>query len=155
MNKLILVNEKGQSLFEVVVAIAVSAIIIVALVALAANSIRNATFARNKTIAARYSEEATEWLRGQRDSNTEVFFDNTATSSTWCFPNLADWPVGPSASCDTKISGTIFTRTIEFVSELIGGTKTLITADVIVTWDDAQGTHEVRSATNFTDWRER
>jgi type II secretory pathway pseudopilin PulG len=156
VEKLIKLNQKnrGQSLFEVVVSIAISAIIIVALVALAANSIKNATFAKNKTIASRYAEEVTEWLRGQRDNNTNVFFTNTLVSASWCLPT-PDWPVGPSASCDEFIEGTIFTRRVDVTRQFIGLGKTLISTDVVVSWDDAQGNHEVRSTTSFSDWRER
>ena len=64
--------QKGQSLFEAVVALAISALIIVAVVALVASSIRNASFSRNVTLASRYAQQATEWLRGQRDANAGI-----------------------------------------------------------------------------------
>jgi len=46
---------KGQSLFEVVVALAISALIIITLVSVVGNSIKNATFSKNKTLAANYA----------------------------------------------------------------------------------------------------
>jgi len=44
-------SQSGQSLFELVVAIAISALIIVAMVSLAVNSIQNSNFAKNKALA--------------------------------------------------------------------------------------------------------
>ncbi len=68
---------KGQSLFEVVLALGLAALIMVALVSLVSSSIRNTTFARKKTVATRHAQEATEWLRGQRDEGWDAFISNT------------------------------------------------------------------------------
>ena len=146
------VFSKGQSLFEVVMALAVVTMIIVGIVALASHSIRNTTFSRNKTLASRYAQEATEWLRGQRDEDVEVFRTNTQTT-LWCFQNLSWADVG---TCGTgkEIADTPFKREVTFSSSLVGG-KVVIQADIKVYWADSQGDHEVRSVTDFTDWRER
>ena len=64
---------KGQSMFELVIAIGVSALIIVILVSLVSSALQNAAFAKNETLAGKYAENATEWLRGQRDKSTDVF----------------------------------------------------------------------------------
>lgn len=143
---------RGQSLFEVVVALAISAIIIVSLVALVSSAIRNATFSKNKTLAARYAQEATEWLRGQRDSDPALFFERAA-SGTYCMASLS-WDGGCGES--DKISDTSFERKITF-EEPPDSTveKKVLQADIVVTWSDSQGDHEVRSVTDFTDWRQR
>ena len=67
----------GQSLFEVVVALAISTLVIIAVVSLAALSIRNTDFSKNKTLASKYAQDATEWLRGQRDADFDAFASNT------------------------------------------------------------------------------
>jgi Tfp pilus assembly protein PilV len=136
-------------LFEVLVAIGVSTLIVVAVVSLVTNSIRNTTFSKNKTLAARYAQDATEWLRGQRDANIADF--RVKATGTYCF-NTLSW--GNPGVCQADMSGTIFRREGTLTINQVSG-KTVIEADVKVYWDDAQGTHEVRSATNFTDWRER
>ncbi len=145
-------NQSGQSLFEVLVALAISTIIVISLISLVSNSIRNTTFSRNKTLAARYAQEATEWLRGQRDEDMETFKTNTLTI-IWCLSDLA-WNTPGSCADDNTIEDTNFIREVTFNSSLLGG-KSIIQADVLVTWDDSQGVHEVRSSTNFSDWRER
>ena len=146
----------GQSLFEVVIAIAISALIIVALVSLVSSAVRNATYAKNNTLATRYSQEATEWLRGQRDNDIDLFVTNAATP-VWCLKDLS-WSQSTECGESDFISGTPFIRNAAFgIGTIIvdGVNKTLIEADVIVFWEDSQGIHEVKSATNFTDWRER
>lgn len=145
-------NSKGQSLFEVMIALAISTIIIVSLVSLVSSSIRNSTFSRNKTLASRYAQEATEWLRGQRDLDQMIFKTNTQTPA-WCLKDLTWNASGPCSSGD-QIAGTPFTRHVNFASSSVNG-KTIIQAEIIVSWEDAQGIHDARSVTNFSDWRER
>src|SRR3989344_1230308 len=141
---------KGQSLFEVVVAIAISAVIVVALVSLASTSIRNATFAKNKTLASRFAEEAIEWLRGERDGDIDAFKENSL-NAVWCLESLG-WVSSGSCSSGDEIAGTNFFRELSFPND---GVAEVIEASVRVYWTDSQGEHEVRSATNFADWRER
>lgn len=146
-------NIKGQSLFEVVLALGVITAISVGIVSLTVNAIRNASFSKNKTLAGRYAQEATEWLRSQRDTDFDVFQDNILVSPR-CFPSLV-W-TGRVGSCGAtdNISGTPLFRIIEFSSTTISG-KTVIEASVKVYWDDSQGYHEVKSTTSYTDWRQR
>lgn len=143
---------KGQSLFEVVVAIAISALIITTVVSLASNSIRNATFSKNKARAATYVQEANEWLRGQRDNDINVFEAN-ALIPTWCISDLS-W--NTAAPCDDSdiIPGAPFWRQLVFTIDNSSG-KTIVAATISVYWDDSQGRHDVTSATNFSDWRQR
>ena len=156
----------GQSLFELVVAIAISALIIVALVSLATNSIRSSSYSNNKARAATYAQQATEWLRGERDKtvidingNAVNGMDNlkkkAASFPVYCLQDLSwDYGNGNTSGCTVKINGTIFYRWVTLSTSLPNG-KTVIEADVVVSWTDSQGFHEVTSATNFSDWRQR
>lgn len=160
MNNLETKNSKGQSLFEVVVAVAISALIMVSLVSLVSNSIRNASFARNKGIAGTYAQAATEWLRGQRDGNITTFSTNVQTP-VWCLRDLS-WTPSQAGSCsgeEDQIGGTPFSRQATFsLSTVIdpdGATKDIVEVDVSVSWEDSSGSHVVTSATNFADWRQR
>ena len=146
-------TESGQSLFEIMLALAITTLIIVAIVALTATSIRNTTFSKNKTLASRYSQEATEWLRGERDADFDAFETRTLTP-LYFFPSLS-WAAASIGACTSgqEILNTPFRREISFSSSVING-KTLIQAYVRVYWNEAQGLHEVRSVTNFSDWRE-
>ena len=142
-------NKKGQSLFEVVLALAVITAVIVAIIILATNTIRNANFSKTKTEATRYAQEATEWLRGERDADFDTFRTN-ALSINWCFTTLS---FGPSqlglCSEGEVIPGTQLRREATF-SEITA--TSIDKAEVRVYWSDAQGTHEVKTITSFTDW---
>lgn len=143
--------QRGQSLFEVVLALGVVTAICVGIVSLTVSSIRNASFSKNKTLAGRYAQEATEWLRSQRDADFDVFKANAV--GTRCLKDLV-WTGGASCTATNNISGTILFRKVSFTTISPDG-KTIIEADVVVYWNDAQGYHETRSATSFSDWRQR
>lgn len=145
-------NEKGQSLFEVVLALGVITIIMAGVVSLTVSSIRNTTFSKNKTLAGRYAQEASEWLRSERDNNFTVFETQTLTT-VWCLPDLNWTKIGVCGEAD-KISETPLFREVSFSSDTISG-KTVIEANIKVYWTDAQGSHETRNVTYFTDWRQR
>jgi type II secretory pathway pseudopilin PulG len=148
--------QKGQSLYELVVAIGISALIIVGVVSLATSSIQNSTYSKNQSLATAYAQEATEWLRGQRDASITNFLANAA-HTPWCLQaEPPTWP-GSSGGCGSIdfISGTtLFKRYVNFIITSPSG-KTQIEADVIVSWVDAKGTHQVTNSTNFSDWRQR
>ena len=147
---------RGQSLFEVVVAVAISALVVVAIVSLAVNSIQNSDYSRNKTLASTYSQQATEWLRGQRDTDPDAFFGTYTmflAPSGYCLPTLAWTPSVADAvhGCTAKIPGTVFTRWITFNRTI--ETKLVVETDVTVSWSDSQGIHEITNATNLSDSR--
>ena len=68
MNKKKITNF-GQSLFEVVFAVAIAAMILVGIVSLATTSTRNSIFSRNNSQATKYAQEVVEWLREERDKD--------------------------------------------------------------------------------------
>ena len=149
----------GQSLFELVMAIGVSALIIVVLVSLVNNALQNATFSRNETVAARYAQAGTEWLRAQRDNRIDVFMTNaTSAPRSWCLKDesLSDTSWNKHSSCGSgdTVGTTIFTRQVDFSTATVSG-KTIIIANVKVNWTDSKGTHNVNSATQYSDWRQR
>lgn len=140
---------KGQSMFEVVMALFIMALIIVGVVFLSTNSIANSAFSRNKTIAGRYSQEAIEWLRGQRDSDPTLFKTNAV--GTWCLSSLS---FSSHSACGSAIGSTIFKRQVAFTEDTTT-LKTIIKAEVTTSWDDSKGTHQAKSTTEFTDIREK
>lgn len=143
---------RGQSLFEVVIALGVITIILVSLVILAALSISNATFSKNKTLATRLSQETIEWLRTERDVSWTNFATHAATP-TWCMPTLS-WSAGFAGSCSSgsKVGNTILSREITFSST---GDPNVIEAMVRLYWADSQGSHESRTTTSLTNWRNK
>ena len=135
---------QGQSLMEVVLAIGVISLILVAIVSLTTGSVRNSTFSRDNAAAIHYSEEAMEWLRGQRDAGWQQFYANVAFSTNWCLADL-NWAI--STSCGTTpITNTPFVRDLLFSNRNLNTTN----ARVTVSWSDANGAHSVVSETILT-----
>jgi len=142
------IRSKGQSLFEVVIAIGIIGVVITAVAILATNSIRNTTFSRNKSLATRYSQEAIEWLRGQRDTSWVTFHLNAVNSAIYCLDSLLWTNVGACGAGEV-ITDTILQRQVTFSNI----TATSVTAAVAVFWSDSQGIHQVSTSTVYTDWR--
>lgn len=147
-------SQKGQSLFEVVLALGVITLVTVGIVILTSNAVKNATFSRNKNLASKLAQEATEWLRSERENNLTVFLTNTYSTATYCLDsNSINWNnIGSCGS--SELVNAIFKREVSFTRSLVNS-KTLIQADIKVSWNDSLGYHESRSVTNFTDIREQ
>lgn len=145
---------KGQSMFEVVLALFIITLITVAVVLLSTKSIANSLFSRSKTQASRYSQEAIEWLRDQRETDIDAFLTYAATP-IYCL-NSNPPTFGNTGACSSSeiIPATIYKRQLSFETSSIGVGKTIILATVITSWEDSRGYHEVRAVTEFNDIRQ-
>ncbi|HLD92135.1 MAG TPA: hypothetical protein VI795_01925 [Patescibacteria group bacterium] len=149
-------NIKGQSLFEVILAIFIITLIVVAVVILSTNSISNSLASRNKTLASKYTQEAIEWLRKQKESDYIDFKEKATPGFTYCLIATLNWNrpavCGPGQTIDAN---SIFRREVSFSKEEDVIDKYIIIADVVTYWDDSKGRHEARSITYFSDAREQ
>ncbi|MDO8504062.1 MAG: hypothetical protein Q7S60_05265 [bacterium] len=137
----------GQSLFELLVALAVTVLIVTGIVKIVTLSVANSTFAKNQSAATRFGQEAFEWLRGEKDKDWEAFSNRSDVS--WCLPTIA-WPSQPGpCSADNKIAGTPFTREASLSTLEVGKIQVLVR----VSWEDSRGEHSSRTDTVFTNWR--
>ena len=139
---------QGQSLVEVVIAIALISVILISLVGLASLSIRASAFSRNQTEAQRYTQQSAEWLRSEKDASWTTFKANAA-AGTYCLNTGNNWGSGGSCASGSTISGTIFTRSVKFTNNADG----TIEADVSTSWLDAQGTHIEPTSIIFADFK--
>ncbi len=149
-------KSRGQSLFEVILAIAVLTLVLVGIVSLATSSVRNSTFSRNKTLGSKYAQEVSEWLRSERDRDRDVFInraDAIGVEKKYCLQALV-WTNLGECSDNELIANTPLKRNLTLIKRDKSG-KAVIEAKVVVSWQDAQGEHEARSYTYFSDWRER
>ncbi len=147
---------KGQSLFEVIFALGIASLILVAAIALTTSSLRSSTFSKNSLVATQLAQQASEWLRSERDSDWVSFSARaSATGTTWCLVDTS-WPVVTGA-CSGTMSGTIFSRSATLTSRDTNNDTIIdsIDADVSVSWEDGQGTHTSKNQTTLTDWRRR
>ncbi|MBU3957076.1 prepilin-type N-terminal cleavage/methylation domain-containing protein [Patescibacteria group bacterium] len=123
-------RRNGQSLIEVLAALAVVVIVILALITVTTISIRNATFAKNQSLATNYAQELIEKARDLRDSDKEAFFTDESL-------------------CD-KPTDSVPPFTLERVCTLVGEDKMQVLATA--TWTDAHGDHKSELYTELTKW---
>jgi type II secretory pathway pseudopilin PulG len=124
-------KRSGQSLVEMVIAIAVVLVVIVSLVTVTTISIRNATFSRNQALATKYAQETIEKIREYR---AKVDW-NTFGANCQNPPGL---PPVPSP----------FSRTINCLES-----RDSIEIKVTVSWTDAKGTHKSELTTLLSKWK--
>lgn len=140
-------------MFEVVLALFIMTLVIVAIVILSTNSVANSNFSRTKTLATRYTQEAVEWIRSEREKSYADFIVYSS-SQFYCLDTLTFSNPGRCSS-SSYIPQTELVREVEFTVDNDLNGKTIINATVITYWNDSKGYHETRSSTYFSDVRER
>lgn len=151
-------KNNGQSLFEVVFAMTIISLVLLAIVLLSTVSVRNNIYSKNKSLATQYGQEGMEWLRHIRDESGGWSYllikSDGGDGKTWCFNDLNETPPlsGVGHCNNSTISGTDFVREVNLVKN---ATEDIITARVVVMWSDAQGQHQSDVITSFTNWKNK
>jgi Tfp pilus assembly protein PilV len=146
-------TNRGQSMFELLVAVFVIALTLTALVSLVTSAVGNTTFSRERTQASKFTQAAVEWLRAQRDDDWGAFKGKGNPSGiTYCLRDLA-WNTGSCSSSQALQDTNLFREaTIIYNS---ASNPDSVEARVVTSWVDSNGTHESRVTTYFTNWRTR
>lgn len=175
--ELITNNQLGQSLMEVIIAMAVGILVVVALVFATIFSLRNAAFAKTSAQATKLAQEGIEKMKAIRDRNTQIrgsFTINSAQVTHWqdtdLWNNRIDGNCGnnsliPPTYCYFKINSSgelehlTAAASIPSTAESIGQfQRVVILSDdadyqtqkkvsVIVKWTDFAGSHESKLTT--------
>ena len=140
-------TDSGQSMFEVLLALFIITLIVVAVVILSPISISNSLFSKNKTLSSKYTQEAVEWLRSQKESDINLFLTNS--TDTYCLDQLNFTNQGLCAELEI-IPNSIFTRQMVFTNS-----GNIVSVVVTTSWTDSKGIHQVSTSTDFTDRREQ
>ncbi len=153
---------RGQSLLEVVISVAIAAILAVALVTVTLVTQRTSESAKNNTEAAKLVQEGIEQIRVFRDRNGydalvngdcySVATEQVGENIEW---NLltAECLANPDGAL-IRLDNTAFYRKISIQDGAGGpgsGTK-LITVNV--TWEDQKGKQLVKSETVLSRWEQ-
>lgn len=140
--------KKGQTLVEVLVAVGVTTLLLVAMVAAVTRSLANAQFSKNKAQATKYVEEGLEVVRSKRDNAASwaVFLTTYPAGIKKLDSNLT---FSDGCTQSNKMTNSIFARCIEFADE--SAEKRVIT--VTVYWSDGSGTHNTQASTYLTSWK--
>ncbi len=132
---------KGQSLIEVLIALSVVVLVLLALIAVTTVSVRNSTFAKNQSLATKHAQETIEKIRKYRDQN------NWATFVADCTNKTALGLIDPSPPFVLEAP----------VCNLPGTTDPCVEAnnrcevEVTVSWDDARGKHQTILTTYLSE----
>lgn len=128
-------TQKGQALIEILFAVGIVVVVLVAVASATIKSIQNASFAEASAKAASLVEEGIENARILRDQNTWSDFTTVLT-----------WPLN-----EAGLGGGLFSRTTT-VGDTIppAANKKVIT--VTVSWTDSKGAHQRSSETILTLW---
>ncbi len=138
------IAHKGQSLVEVIIVIAIVALLVTGLVVATTSSLKASQFARNKAIAVKYAQEGIELARSDRDISWTEF---STRSGMYCLDDVTREFV-PAASCSPNVANNTLTRSVDFSWN---GTRMQVA--VTVNWIDGDGPHTSQLVTNFYKWR--
>lgn len=131
----------GQILLELVVAIGVAMVALMAIAQISIKSLANSNFSVHQSVANGYSIAGMEWIRSQRDVDWTSFLAKSGTTAiTYCMNTLA-WST--ASPCPTI--NNIYTRTAALTKK----TNTQVQAVVTVTWAEGALTHSARQTTIF------
>ncbi len=176
-------NQKGQSLVEVVIALGIAVIIVIAFTNATIASVRNSQFSKNQNLATKFAQETLELVRAIRDQNSVGnVTDGTGSVNSWgdlwginlknaaspgggytgyCFTlNKSTLSMAKRASCsDNNGSGTIYDENIDgiFYRKINitddGTTLGKKQVSVRVYWSDNRGQHNTDVTTYLTNWQ--
>ena len=131
-----MINNNGQSLFEVLVAVALAAIIVTSIASVATISLSNSEFARTNSEARQVMQNLLEDARKFRDTNPDCIKDENCNNTV---------------SCSAPFSCTL---TIIYNDSNSDGTSDSANVTATVVWTDGRGEHSASSQTILTAWQD-
>lgn len=162
--------ERGQTLIEALVALAVAVMVISAISAAVTTSLSNAQYSKNQNIATHYAEEGMEYMRKLRNQDWNQYLANTTFNflsdgaggtNVWAVSCLINSSGGPSldpltnatGTCGTFDSSNSFIRTVrgEKESTDCGGSSGVDIRKIAVTvaWSDSKCNSGAAGGDNF------
>jgi type II secretory pathway pseudopilin PulG len=141
-------SAQGQSLIEVVVAIAVVILIVSGLIIAVISSLRSAQSSKARSVSTKLTQDGIESIRNLRDSGWATFISKSSATS-WCLGTdglLTDHPPCPQ---NIVTGGITFIRTVLIADT--GGDQATVT--VTVTWTEGQTAKNSTVTTVLTKWR--
>ena len=145
---MILNFKSGQLVLETLVAIAVTSLVLVGLLAVISRGIKNTDIASQLSLASSYTEEGLEMARRERDGADTWNEFKTDFDGDKCLDSKLRWD-----DCDCSVTsspniGTTFFRCLNFKAD--GDDKRKVTATVF--WEEGGRSHQVQAITFLTKW---
>lgn len=95
------ISQSGQTLMEIVVVVAISAIVIGALVIATIASLRNAQFSKNQAQATKLAQEGMERVRAGRDQDLQVSISSNPAVAYWNGRSSSACPLASQVRSDS------------------------------------------------------
>ncbi len=145
----------GQMLLEMVLAIAITGMVMVAVAQITTQGLAGSNFSKSRTEANLYATEVVEWMRNRRDTDP-LFFTTyyPAVSADYCF---SDKPIAvpiPTGICGNPITGTQFFRNVKLTRKNVATSGKQVEVSVVVSWKEGSSTadHKVTQVVNLAQY---
>jgi len=142
-------DDKGQTLIEVLIALLIVTLVLTAVVSSVILSIKSAQYSRNKSRGVFLAQEAIEWIRVQRLELgwTDFFGYGTVSGAQYCLVTLDSPPFLNTGVCDQAelIDGT-FSRQVTLIQDAVDPE---LTANVEVVWNEGNRTFDSQVSATF------
>lgn len=136
--------QSGQSLLEVVAAITVAGMLVMGLVMGLTWALKVSREARSRSRANKFSQEALELVRRERDSNWNTFY--ARRNLVYCM-DVAGTQTLRSGACPFNLDSNVYSRTISY-TWLTAPDRMQIS--VVVNWGTQSSSNLI---TELTKWR--
>jgi Tfp pilus assembly protein PilV len=147
-------STSGQSLIEVLTALAVVLLVLVALIRATTMSMRSGSFSKSQAQASSYAQEAIEWIRAERDKDWDnnIAVRANDLGNKLCLTRL-EWPIvsGGCGEGDYLEANQRFKREVTLTS--VGGAGNQVEVEVVVSWQESGGEHQSKLTTYLSNWR--
>lgn len=156
--------KRGTSIIEIVIAAALISVAIISALSLANYSQKQNSYARGLAEATKYTTQAQDWIRSQRESlgwatiAAKAVADDVANVATYCIQALpttaggTDFTDLTSGACQSTdyIAGTLYRR--ELKVDTTGQGSGVLKITVIVTWME-EIERQATVETELTQWK--
>lgn len=143
-------NKHGQTLIEVIIALAVAVILALALITTSLVTQKAARSARNQSQATKLAQEYLEQIRVFRDRNGYTMLIN-GTCVRLNGSDPASWTLGTSGCPEPVPLGTsTFYRKFDISDDPVKANQKIV--KVIIEWTDQAGPQSITSQTVLTNW---
>jgi hypothetical protein len=102
-----MINEKGQSLVEALIALGVAAIVVSAMAVAAITAVNNSDFSKYQNLATNYAQQGMEIVRQKSQSNWTAFYGFVGQSpniSTYCLDQGSTTFISRPTGCGQNIN---------------------------------------------------
>lgn len=156
-------NQRGSTLLEVLVSLALVLFVVTALTITTINGLKNSQLSQNQLQATKLAQEGVEQIKQARERNCEIYFRGDSTAYVWYGPGQSIFSRNMGTNFKLNISGTScrldevtsdqvlenkFNRKITIQDDGTMNKKRIV---VKVSWVDFSGPHTTEVATILSE----